>query len=57
MKARENLLRLKHFQVEDKTRQLAQIDMMVAEEKMKKVVNCCFALAMVKNFAAEQKKK
>ena len=33
------------------------IDMMVAEEKMKKVVNCCFALAMVKNFAAEQKKK
>ena len=35
MKARENLLRLKHFQVEDKTRQLAQIDMMIAEfEKM-----------------------
>ena len=35
MKSRDNLLRLKHFQVEDKTRQLAQIDMMVAEfEKM-----------------------
>ena len=35
MKSRENLLRLKHFQVEDKTRQLAQIDMMIAEfEKM-----------------------
>ncbi len=31
MKARGNLLRLKHFQVEDKTRQLAQIDMMVSE--------------------------
>ncbi|MEM7290088.1 MAG: flagellar export protein FliJ, partial [Pseudomonadota bacterium] len=31
MKSRENLLRLKHFQVEEKTRQLAQIDMMVAE--------------------------
>lgn len=31
MKSRENLLRLKHFQVEDKTRQLAQIDMMIAE--------------------------
>ena len=31
MKARSNLLRLKHFQVEDKTRQLAQIDMMIAE--------------------------
>lgn len=31
MKARTNLLRLKHFQVEDKTRQLAQIDMMIAE--------------------------
>mgnify|MGYP001301530936 CR=1 FL=1 len=35
MKSRDNLLRLKHFQVEDKTRQLAQIDMMIAEfEKM-----------------------
>ncbi len=31
MKSRDNLLRLKHFQVEDKTRQLAQIDMMIAE--------------------------
>ena len=31
MKARTNLLRLKHFQVEDKTRQLAQIDMMISE--------------------------
>ena len=35
MRSRNNLLRLKHFQVEDKTRQLAQIDMMIAEfEKM-----------------------
>jgi len=35
MKSRENLLRLKHFQVQEKTRQLAQIDMMIAEfEKM-----------------------
>ena len=35
MKSRDNLLRLKHFQVEDKTRQLAQIDMMIGEfEKM-----------------------
>ena len=40
MKARENLLRLKHFQVEDKTRQLAQIDMMIAEfEKMHSDLN------------------
>jgi len=31
MKSRDNLLRLKHFQVEEKTRQLAQIDMMIAE--------------------------
>ena len=31
MKSRDNLLRLKHFQVQDKTRQLAQIDMMIAE--------------------------
>ena len=31
MKPRENLLRLKHFQVEDKTRQLTQIDLMVGE--------------------------
>ena len=35
MKSRDNLLRLKQFQVRDKTRQLAQIDMMIAEfEKM-----------------------
>lgn len=35
MKSRENLLRLKHFQVQEKTRQLAQIDMMIGEfEKM-----------------------
>ncbi len=35
MKSRDNLLRLKHFQVEDKTRQLTQIDMMISEfEKM-----------------------
>lgn len=31
MKSRENLLRLKHFQVEDKTRQLTQIEMMIGE--------------------------
>ncbi len=31
MKSRDNLLRLKHFQVQDKTRQLAQIDMMIGE--------------------------
>ena len=31
MRSRDNLLRLKHFQVEDKTRQLAQIDIMIAE--------------------------
>ena len=31
MKSRDNLLRLKHFQVEDKTRQLTQIDMMIVE--------------------------
>jgi hypothetical protein len=31
MKARDNILRLKHFQVEDKTRQLTQIDLMIGE--------------------------
>ena len=31
MKSRENLVRLKKFQVSEKRRQLAQIDMMVAE--------------------------
>lgn len=31
MKPRDNLLRLKHFQVEDKTRQLTQIDLMIGE--------------------------
>ncbi|MEZ5870959.1 MAG: flagellar export protein FliJ [Nitratireductor sp.] len=31
MKSRDNLMRLKHFQVQDRTRQLAQIDMMVHE--------------------------
>ncbi len=31
MKPRESQLRLKHFQVEDKTRQLTQIDLMVGE--------------------------
>lgn len=31
MKSRENLLRLKHFQVEDKTRQLTQIELMIGE--------------------------
>ena len=33
MKSRENLLRLKHFQVEDKTRQLTQIELMIGEFK------------------------
>ncbi len=37
MKSRDNLLRLKHFQVEEKTRQLAQIDMMINE--FEKVTN------------------
>lgn len=31
MKSRDNLMRLKHFQVEDKTRQLTQIDLMIGE--------------------------
>ena len=31
MKPRENQLRLRHFQVEDKTRQLTQIDLMIGE--------------------------
>lgn len=31
MKSRENQLRLRHFQVEDKTRQLTQIDLMIGE--------------------------
>ena len=31
MKSRDNHLRLKHFQVEDKTRQLTQIDLMIGE--------------------------
>ena len=31
MKSRDNLLRLKRFQVQEKTRQLAQIYMMIAE--------------------------
>lgn len=31
MKSRENLLRLKHFKVEDRTRQLTQIDLMIGE--------------------------
>ena len=31
MKSRESMLRLKHFQVEDKTRQLTQIDLMIGE--------------------------
>ena len=31
MKPRESQLRLKHFQVEDKTRQLTQIDLMIGE--------------------------
>jgi len=31
MKARENLVRLKQFQVNDKRRQLLQLDMMIAE--------------------------
>jgi len=36
MKSRDNVMRLKRFQVEEKTRQLTQIDMMVAElERMR----------------------
>ena len=35
MKSRENLVRLKKFQVSEKRRQLAQIDMMVAEFQRK----------------------
>ena len=31
MKTRESQLRLRHFQVEDKTRQLTQIDLMIGE--------------------------
>ncbi len=31
MKSRENLVRLKRFQVSEKSRQLAQLDMMIAE--------------------------
>lgn len=31
MKSRDSKLRLKHFQVEDKTRQLTQIDLMIGE--------------------------
>ncbi len=31
MKSRENKMRLKHFQVEDRTRQLTQIDLMIGE--------------------------
>ena len=31
MKARENLVRLKRFQVNEKRRQMAQLDMMIAE--------------------------
>ena len=31
MKTRENLVRLKQFQVNDKRRQLLQLDMMIAE--------------------------
>ena len=31
MKSRENMLRLKHFKVEDRTRQLTQIDLMIGE--------------------------
>lgn len=31
MKSRENLLRAKHFKVEDRTRQLTQIDLMIGE--------------------------
>jgi hypothetical protein len=31
MKSRENLLRLRHFQVEDRTRQLTQIELMIVE--------------------------
>lgn len=45
MRSRENLLRLKHFQVQEKTRQLAQIDMMLGEfERMSEDLNAQIAL-------------
>ncbi len=49
MKARENLVRLKQFQVSDKRRQLLQLDMMIAEfERM--------ASELELQIAAEEKK-
>ena len=49
MKARENLVRLKQFQVNDKRRQLLQLDMMIAEfERM--------ASELDLQIAAEEKK-
>jgi hypothetical protein len=49
MKARENLVRLKQFQVNDKRRQLLQLDMMIAEfERM--------ASELELQIAAEEKK-
>ena len=49
MKSRENLVRLKQFQVSDKRRQLLQLDMMIAEfERM--------ASELELQIAAEEKK-
>ena len=49
MKSRENLVRLKQFQVNDKRRQLLQLDMMIAEfERM--------ASELELQIAAEEKK-
>ncbi|TIU68173.1 MAG: flagellar export protein FliJ, partial [Mesorhizobium sp.] len=49
MKSRENLVRLKQFQVNEKRRQLLQLDMMIAEfERM--------AVELEVQIAAEEKK-
>ncbi|MDX8483018.1 flagellar export protein FliJ [Mesorhizobium sp. VK24D] len=49
MKSRENLVRLKQFQVNEKRRQLLQLDMMIAEfERM--------AVELEAQIAAEEKK-
>jgi flagellar export protein FliJ len=49
MKSRENLVQLKRFQVKEKSRQLAQLDMMIAEfERMAQELDA--------QIAAEEKK-
>ncbi|TIP32152.1 MAG: flagellar export protein FliJ, partial [Mesorhizobium sp.] len=49
MKSRENLVRLKQFQVNEKRRQLLQLDMMIAEfERM--------AVELEAQIVAEEKK-